>query len=189
MFKSEEWPIDKLKLWDKNPRSINKKDFLRLKKQIQKLGIYKPFIITPEGEIIGGNMRFRAIKELGYKTVWVSVVEPKTEAEKIEIALSDNDRAGYYDDDILAELVYDLDIDFKDYSIDLKEPFNLDDLMSNYAPETNQDDEVPEAPKEAKTKIGDLYILGEHRLLCGDSTKKEDVERMMGGEKADMVDR
>jgi len=186
---SEIWPIEKLKLWEENPRSIMKKDFERLKRQIQKFGVYKPLIITPDGMVIGGNMRLRALQELGYKEVWVSVVKPKSKAEMIEISLSDNDRVGWYDDDRLAELIYPIkdEINLDDYSIDLKLPEGLDELISNYAPDTDKDNEVPEPPKKATTKPGDLYILGGHRLLCGDSTKKEDVERLMDGKKADMV--
>jgi len=91
--------------WDKNPRSIKGKDFDRLKKQIQKLGQYKPLLITKDNEVIGGNMRLKAYKELGINEVWVSVVDPKDDNEKLEYALSDNDRAGFYDSDLLANLV------------------------------------------------------------------------------------
>jgi hypothetical protein len=69
------------------------------------LGQYKPLLITSDGEVLGGNMRLRAYKDLGMTEAWVSVVEPKTEAEKLEYALSDNDRVGYYEDDKLAELL------------------------------------------------------------------------------------
>ena len=118
-MKSEIWPISKLKNWDKNPRSIDKKDFARLKRQIQKHGVYKPLVITPDGEVIGGNMRLRALLDLGHREAWVSIVNPKTEAEKVEIALSDNDRAGYYDEDVLAELVYNFkdQINLADYKV------------------------------------------------------------------------
>lgn len=184
----EFWSIDKLKLWDKNPRSITAKDFTRLKKQLQKLGAYKPLIITPDGTVIGGNMRLRALQTLGHKEAWVSIVNPKTEAEKIEIALSDNDRVGQYDEDALAELIYSFKdtISLADYKVDLKMPYGLDDLISNYAPDSEKDDVVPE-PRKTDIKIGDIFTLGEHRLMCGDSTKKADVEKLMAGEKADCV--
>ena len=77
------WPIDKLRNWDKNPRGIKEKDFTRLKEQIKKLGEYKPLLITSDGEVLGGNMRLRAYRDLGKTEVWVSIVEPKTEAEKL----------------------------------------------------------------------------------------------------------
>ena len=114
--KKEYWDISKLHEWDKNPRGIKKKDFDRLKKQIQKLGQYKPLIITPDGEVLGGNMRLKAYRDLGMDDLWVSVVKPKDENEKLEYALSDNDRAGYYDADLLANLMPQFDIDWSSYS-------------------------------------------------------------------------
>lgn len=134
-MKSETWPVSKLKNWDKNPRSINKKDFDRLKHQIKKLGIYKPLLITPEGVVLGGNMRLRAIQELKIPEAWVSIVEPKNEKEMVEFALSDNDRGGYYDEAQLAELVYQFkgDLDFTQFSVDYKEPMNLQDFVFTFS--------------------------------------------------------
>jgi DNA modification methylase len=134
-------------------------------------------------------MRLKALTGLGAKEAWVSVVEPKTEAEKVEIALSDNDRVGRYDKGLLEDLVLEFkdEIQLDDFSVDLKAPLSLDDLMGNYSRANEKDDEVPEVPKEAITRPGDLWVLGDHRLLCGDSTKREDVERLMAGEKADMI--
>lgn len=189
MHKSEVWEIEKLKGWDRNPRTIEKKDLERLKRQIQKHGVYKPLIVTPDGEVIGGNMRLKALTELGAKEAWVSVVEPKTEAEKVEIALSDNDRVGRYDKGLLEDLVIEFkdEISLDDFSVDLKAPVLLDELVSNYSRASEKEDDVPEAPKEPISRPGDLWVLGDHRLLCGDSTKMEDVDRLMAGEKADMV--
>ena len=87
--------LDELKPWDKNPRKIDKEGLKRLKKQIKKLGQYKPLIITEDGTVLGGNMRIQAYEQLGVDKVWVSVVDAKTKDEKLEYALSDNDRAGH----------------------------------------------------------------------------------------------
>lgn len=127
--------IAKLKLWDKNPRKATPGDMERLKRQIKKHGIYKPLVCIKDGEnyeVIGGNMRLKALQELGYKEVWISIVEPKSEVEKIEISLSDNDRAGYYLEDELNALILDNpDISLIDYSIDIEMPsINLENLFS-----------------------------------------------------------
>lgn len=176
--------ISKLREWDKNPRGIKKKDFERLKKQITKLGQYKPLLITPDGEVLGGNMRLKAYRELGMKDIWVSVVTPKDENEKLEYALSDNDRAGYYDPDMLANLVPQFDIDWSNYAVDLKPPITLEGLVN---PDV-EEDEAPEIdPKAVSSKLGEIYQLGRHRLMCGDSTVAKDVEKLMNGQKADMV--
>jgi len=183
------WPIAKLRNWDKNPRAVKKEDFERLKKQIKELGQYKPLLITPDGEVLGGNMRLRAYKELGITDIWVSVVEPKTEAEKVKYALSDNDRAGYYVEQDLAELIqeYGLEIGLEDYKVDLGEAITLVDLLNRFSPDPIED-EAPELPEgEPKSKLGEIYQLGKHRLMCGDATKIEDVEKLMDGAKADMV--
>jgi len=157
--------ISELKNWDKNPRSIKEKDFERLKKQIEKLGQYKPLLITPDGTVLGGNMRLRAYRELGIDEAWVSTVTPKNEEEMLEYALSDNDRAGFYDEDLLADLEVEYpDFVWGDYAVDLREPVTLDDLFSDEV----EEDEVPEVPEgEPNSKLGEVYQLGGHRIVTG----------------------
>lgn len=178
------WSISKLKEWKDNPRSIKKKDFERLKRQIEKLGQYKPLLITPDGLVIGGNMRLKAYRELGIKEIWVSVVEPKDKNEMMEYALSDNDRAGFYDADLLANISPEFDINWEDYAVDLKPPITLEDLIEP----SIEEDEIPELSQEPPDSVrGEIYKLDRHRLMCGDSTKKKDVEKLMDGKRADMV--
>jgi len=130
--------VDKVKEWAKNPRNIKTKDFERLKKQIQELGVYKPLVCYKDGSTyitLGGNMRLRALRELGIKQVDVSIVEAETEAEKIKYSLSDNDRAGEYDEQALAELVYPHieEIELEDFKVDLGEPVNLKLILNDFA--------------------------------------------------------
>lgn len=181
--------LTELRNWDKNPRSIKKDKFEELKKRITKRGQIKPLIITPDGEVLGGNMRLRAMQELGIKEAWVSVVEPTSEADKIEIALTDNEEMGYYEDQALAELIaqYKDEIDLSKYSVHLKEPQTLEEILKQFSPDEVIEDEVPEVAEEAVSKLGGVYQLGRHRVMCGDSTKIEDVEKLMDGKKADMV--
>jgi len=185
MEPKEFWPLDKLKLWKDNPRIVSKENFERLKRQIQELGEYKPLIITPDGTVLGGNMRLRAYRELGYKEAWVSVVEAKTEKEKLKYALSDNDQVGEYQRDDLANLIGNLpDISLGDYSVNLGKSTPISDLL----PQEIEEDEAPEvAEGEPVSRLGEVYQLGRHRLMCGDATKIEDVEKLMDGKKADMV--
>lgn len=153
-MKNDKWDIGKLHEWDKNPRNISPEGFARLKKQIQKLGQYKPLIITPEGEVLGGNMRLRAYRELGIKSVWVSIVKPETEAQKIEFALSDNDRAGFYDDDMLANLTANIpDVAWADFAVDLNEPTNLQELLNQFNPEIIGDINLPDGGKPGFEQI------------------------------------
>jgi DNA modification methylase len=187
----ERVPIAQVVPWPKNPRGIKTKDFERLKKQIKKLGEYKPLVAYRENGhyvVLGGNMRLRAYQELGIQEVEVSIIKPKSEAQKIEYALSDNDRVGYYEEEALAELIYPhiKDIDLGEYKVDLGEAIDLKQVVERYGPDIDDGaDEIPEVDDTpALTKTGDLLTLGRHRVMCGDSTKAEDVARLMRGEKA-----
>ncbi len=178
--------ISTLKNWAKNPRGIKKDDFERLKKQITKLGQYKPLLITEDGTVLGGNMRLKAYKELGVEDIWVSVVEAPTDKEKTEYALSDNDRAGYYEEEALADLVHDLDIDLDEFKVDLGKLTSLGDVLAQFTSEI-EEDEPPPLPEKAESKLGEVYELGRHRLMCGDATKIDDVKKLMDGKKAEII--
>jgi len=179
--------ITTLRNWDKNPRSSTDESIERLIKQIKKLGVYKPLLITEDGTVLGGNMRLKALQKMGEKKVWVSIVDAPTEEKKIEYALSDNDRVGKYESDQLEKLIGDFpEVSWSDYSVDIKEPELVTDLMDSFKEVV--EDEVPEVSMEpAVSKLGEIYQLGRHRVMCGDSTKIEDVTRLMDGKKADMV--
>lgn len=181
--------ISTLYNWSQNPRAIKKDKFQELKNRIKRHGQFKPLIITPDGEVLGGNMRLRAFQELGIKEAWVSVVTPKTEAEKIEIALTDNEEMGYYEDQALAELIaqYKDEIDLTKYSVHLSQPKTLDEILRELSPDEVVEDEAPEVAEEAVSELGKVYQLGRHRVMCGDSTKVKDVEKLMDGKKAELL--
>ena len=97
--------IDELSNWEDNPRTILQEDFERLKKQIKRLGMYKPLLVNHDNIVLGGNMRLRALRDLGVTgDVYVTVVEADTPEKMLEYALSDNDAAGVTDDLKLAEV-------------------------------------------------------------------------------------
>jgi DNA modification methylase len=178
--------VNTLHNWEHNPRTVTKQGLERLIKQIKKLGVYKPLLITEDGTVLGGNMRLQALQQMGEKKVWVSVVKAKTEEEKIEYALSDNDRVGKYEADQLANLIGNFpEVEWADYSVDIKEPEIVSDLMDSFK-EVEEDEPPAVAEGEPESKLGEVYQLGRHRIMCGDSTKIEDVERLMDGKKADI---
>jgi len=182
------WPIDNLYEWQDNPRAIKPEDFDRLKKQIIELGEYKPLLITPEGEVIGGNMRFKAYRELGYKKAWVSVVTPKDHQEKLRYALSDNDSAGYYIKDFLSTLIepYKENVDFlSEFKVDFNVGSDLNALLKDLEvkEEFEEEDEPPVKPE---SKLGEAYQLGRHRVMCGDATDESAVALLMDGQKVDI---
>lgn len=133
-------------------------------------------------------MRLRAYLDMGIDDVWVSVVDAQTEKEMVEYALSDNDRAGYYDEEVLAELVLSVpDLDLSQFKVDLGDAVDLQSVIDKFGPTPEViEDDVPE-DVETRCQLGDVWQLGNHRLMCGDSTKIEDVEKLMNGQKADMV--
>jgi DNA modification methylase len=125
-------------------------------------------------------MRLRASKDAGLKEVWIDIAEGFTEEQKKEFIVKDNVGFGEWEWDILAN-EWD-SVQLAEWGLDVWE--NLDDAE----PEAGliEDDEIPEV-KESIVKRGDIWQLGEHRVMCGDSTSSDDVAKLMNGEKADMV--
>lgn len=177
--------ISTLKNWERNPREAV--DIARLKEILQKRGQLMPLLLDGRDmkTVLGGNMRLRAMKELGWKDVTVSVVTPKDEKDAVEIALEDNDNFGKYVQTQLIELVKEFDVDRR-INIEVK-PLRIEDIMPQELEVGNiEDDEVPEV-KEPISVLGDIYELDGHRVMCGDSTIIDQVQKLMNGKKADMV--
>ena len=171
-----------LKTNPSNPRRINKDQFERLKKSIgsfTKMLEIRPIAYDEDGVIWGGNMRYEALKALNIemKPEYFKELKGFTLEEKREFAIRDNIELGEWDDDILANEWGDLPLD--DWGIDTK----------GWEKEVEvEEDDVPEvSDEEPISKLGEVYQLGRHRLMCGDATSKEDVEKLMNGQKADMV--
>lgn len=180
--------IDNLQNWEKNPRGITEVDFKRLKESIKKRGQFKPSVVTTDGVVLGGNMRLRAYKELGITEVWISIVNAPDDKTKLEYALADNDRAGYYEEDKLAELVISVpELNLEEFKVDLGKLTTLTDLTERFGPDGEEDEPPEVSDEEPDSKPGEVYQLGPHRLMCGDATKIEDVEKLMNGQKADMI--
>ena len=117
-------PIDKVEGWKDNPRSSTPEDLERLESQVEKLGIYKPLVAFKDGEkfvVLGGNMRLEIYRKRGLKEVELVVVKVRDQAHKVALSLSDNDRAGFYDEQALAEILYELGdaVSMKDFKVDL----------------------------------------------------------------------
>ena len=173
--------IETVKLDPSNPRSITKEKFEELKKSIKdfpEMEVVKPLIIADDF-VIGGNMRLLAYKDLGYREVHVIDVTAWTQAKRDEFMIKDNTHFGSWDYDALANEWDNLPL--TEWGLEVWDT-EVEDVQG-----LTDEDDVPEAPQEPITKLGDVWILGEHRVMCGDSTSKEAVEILMDGEKADMV--
>ena len=169
-----------------NPRKISSDALGRLTKSLSELGNLQPITWNARtGNIVGGHQRLKCYQALQKEEVEVWAVWLDEAQEKAaNIAL--NKLSGEFDlpqlKDILEELdTGEIDLDITGFGAD-----ELADLMEQTKPEV-EEDEVPEVPVDAITKPGDLWLLGEHRVLCGDSTSEADVARLMNGEKAEMM--
>ena len=167
-----------------NPRQLTKDQYAQLKDSLSRFGLVDPLIINKHKErkniLVGGHQRLRVATDLGIdKIPCVEVNLPLDKEKELNIRLNKN--VGEWDYDSLANY-FDVG--------ELTEWGFSNDELQFYEDEPEQglidDDEIPEV-EEAVTKLGDLWLLGEHRVLCGDATKKEDVERLMDNQKADMV--
>jgi len=184
------FPVERRKLTDLvkapwNPRRMPEDQAATLRRSLAEFGTVEPIVVNKTtGHVVGGHMRLDALKELGEVETDVLVMELPEEREKaLNIAL--NRISGQWDEERLGEPLKELqtsgDVGLTGFSQE-----ELADLLSQTVNEGLTDpDEIPEAV-ETRCKTGDIWQLGEHRLLCGDSTKAEDAERLMNGQSADI---
>jgi DNA modification methylase len=144
----------------------------------------REIVVDETMTVIGGNMRVLALRKMGIQEAIAKIVKGLTADQKREFVIKDNATFGEWDMDALANGWSDLPLG--DWGVDLPDEWTDGDGDEPQDAEP-QIDKAAELNKVWQVKRGDLWRIGEHRLLCGDSTKKEDVGRVMGGEKADMV--
>lgn len=170
--------IDDIKPYERNPR-FNDDAVDAVKKSIEQCEYVSPIVLDENNVILAGHTRYKALKKLGYKEAECVIKEGLTEEQKKKYRLLDNktNELADWDMDLLAEELEGLD--FGD--------LDLDWGVGKKEPEVVEDNYTPVIPEEPKSKLGQIYQLGRHRLMCGDSTNQEDVERLMGGELADML--
>lgn len=170
----------KITPYNKNAKKHPKKQIEQVANSIKEFGMNQPIVVDKQGVIIVGHGRYEALKHLGR--------EPTDDEIKVVDLTEEQAKAYRLADNKLNESEWDMNLVIEDLK-GLSEPMlELTGFDSDLIIEPDEkDDEVPEVPEEPQSKLGDLYELGSHRVLCGDSTKIEDVERLMDGKKADMV--
>ena len=185
-------PVSVLKPAEYNPRKKLKpgdKEYEKIKNSIQEFGFADPLVVNADMTIIGGHQRLSVAMELGYAEVPCAVVDiDKVREKALNIAL--NKITGAWDETLLAQLL--AEIKEADFNVDLTgfEPPEMDQLMSKlYDKEVKEDDfDVDEELKQPVfSKPGDLWLIGKHRVICGDSTDPATYEALMDGQKANMV--
>ena len=188
--KVERWELDRLTPYARNSRTHSDAQVAQIAASIAEWGFTTPILVDPSGSIIAGHGRALAARRLGMGHVPVVVADGWSDAKRRAYVIADNKLAqnAGWDEEMLAlelgelgELGFDLELTgFSDEEIDALTPDEIP------APLTDPD-EVPEVPVQPVSVPGDVWVLGRHRVMCGDSTSVDAVEKLMAGEKADCV--
>lgn len=184
--------LDQLKLDPKNARSHSPKNLEVIRRSLERFGQQKPIVVDANGLVVAGNGTLAAAQALGWTEIKIARTE-LTGDEARAYAIADN-RSGElaaWDQERLADVLADLqkNPDIDSFVTGFNE-MEIERIIRDAAGGTgalDSQDEVPQVLETATTKLGDLWILGEHRLLCGDSTKADDVKRLMGDETAALL--
>ena len=182
--------VDKLIPYAKNARTHSDEQVAQIAGSIKEFGFNNPILVDKDNSVIAGHGRLMAARKLGMDKVPVVELDHLTESQRKAYVLADNRIAlnSGWDTSMLSLELQDLKDDI-DLSLLGFDPDELDALL-NPIEETEgltDEDAVPDVPDEPKTKLGDIYILGNHRLMCGDSTSIDSVEKLMNGQLADQL--
>jgi len=188
----KELPLKDLKSAVYNPRKKLKKgdkEYEKIKQSLLKFGYVDPIIVNEDLTVIGGHQRLTVLKDLDYETAKCVIVDlPKEDEKALNIAL--NKITGQWDEALLADLL--LDLQESDFNLDLTgfEPPEIDDILSNVHDKELSEDEFDveeELKKPTVSRHGDIWQLGKHRVICGDSTKAETYKQLLDDRKANLV--
>ena len=188
----KELPLKELKPAAYNPRKKLKKgdkEYEKIKQSLLKFGYVDPIIVNEDLTVIGGHQRLTVLKDLNYETAKCVIVDlPKEDEKALNIAL--NKITGQWDEALLADLL--LDLQESDFNLDLTgfEPPEIDDILSNVHDKELSEDEFDveeELKKPTVSRRGDIWQLGKHRVICGDSTKAETYKQLLDDRKANLV--
>lgn len=189
--------IKELSLSDLKPASYNPrkklkkgdKEYEKIKQSLLTFGYVDPIIVNKDLTVIGGHQRLTVLKDLKYETAKCVIVDlPKADEKALNIAL--NKITGQWDETLLADLLVDLQE--SDFNLDLTgfEAPEIDDILSNVHDKDLSEDDfdvAEELKKPTFSRHGDIWQLGKHKVICGDSTKRETYERLLGDKKANLV--
>jgi DNA modification methylase len=183
MLKTESWPIERLVPYVRNPRK-NDEQVERMVAAIREFGFRIPVVAKSDGTVVDGHLRLKAARKLGLTEVPVALADELTDAQVKAFRLLANRSANWaaWDEDLLALELEELQAMAFDVSLTGFDAGEIDSLLVKPTTDGLTDpDEVPETPAEPVSKSGDVWILGRHRLMCGDSTSADDVDRLLAG--------
>lgn len=189
----ERWPIERLVPFARNPRTHTEEQVAQIAASIVEFGWTNPVLVGADGVVIAGHARLQAARKLGMSEVPVIVLDHLSEPQRRALVIADNQLAlagTGWDEELLRGLL--LDLRQEEFNLDVL-GFSDEELNAWLAEEPDsqaclaEEDAVPEPLDEPVTRRGDLWILGDHRLLCGDSANGEDVNRLVEGAPIDLV--
>lgn len=174
-----------------NPRQITDQELSGLKESLKKFGFVEPLIVNKRtNTLCGGHQRLKAAESIGFVEVPIVEVDLSLSEEKaLNVALNSHTISGNFDNDILKDLLSEIKMEMPDLFSNLNMDSMLPDIAVEILPSEGltDPDDVPELPSDPITKRGDVWILGNHRLMCGDSTMIDNVDKLMNGEKAQIA--
>ena len=178
--KLEHWNIDRLRPYERNPRTHSPEQITKIAASLLEFGWTNPILVDGDAGIIAGHGRLLAARELGMTTVPVIELTHLTEAQKRAYVIADNRLAldAGWDEDLLADELRALE--GLDFNLELT-GFDLDELHDLLDDESAEEVPAPEPPDDPVSQQGDLWVLGNHRLLCGDSSDPASLDRLLGG--------
>ncbi|HNY43002.1 MAG TPA: site-specific DNA-methyltransferase [Bryobacteraceae bacterium] len=189
----ERWPVDRLVPYARNARTHSEEQVAQIAASIAEFGWTNPILAGAEGIIIAGHARLQAARKLGMAEVPVIVLDHLTETQRRALVIADNQLAitgASWDAEMLRVELESLREDDYDLSILGFADEEIEDLLAEQdrsAAGHTDEDAVPEKPDTAVTLPGDVWMLGQHRLLCGDSTQIDALEKVLAGGLADMT--
>jgi DNA modification methylase len=190
----EHWPLDRLRPYARNPRTHSDEQVAQIAASIVEFGWTNPVLVSGDGTVIAGHGRLDAARRLGLDAVPVLVLDHLSEAQRRAYLIADNKLAlnAGWNEELLAAELHALNGDGFDLALTGFDETELDRLLAPLDEPDDSDaaadgDETPDPPRNPVTQRGDLWCLGSHRLLCGDSIKPEDVARVMDGERASLL--
>lgn len=164
-------------------------EYQKIKRSIETFGYVDPIIVNQDGTIIGGHQRYNVLLDLGYKEAQVVVVDlDKNQEKALNIAL--NKITGEWDEQKLKDLLVDLDLNDYDFTVTGFTAEDVEDLCLDLEKDIQAEDDGFDPDEQVippVAKRGDIWTLGDHRLMCGDATNHEDMAALMGGEQADLI--
>jgi DNA modification methylase len=188
-MKIETADINSIQPYINNPRKLKDSAVDKVAKSIKEFGFRQPIVVDANRIIVVGHTRYRASKKLGLKEVPITIADNLTQEQINAYRIADNrtNEEAEWDIDLLKTEIKELEL--ADFNLDLT-GFD-EDQLNNFLFEEQEgltdEDEVPETPEEPITKLGDIWKLGNHRLMCGNSVDYEDVYKLMDNKIADLV--